>query len=101
MRIALLCSDLGIPFGGVKGASVHMRAVASSLLRMGHQVSAIVATAGPEDGYLPLTERGLELRVLRQPRTVREIDWHLSQAQPQLLIERLSLLAPEGALAAA
>jgi len=100
VRIALLCSDLGIPFGGVKGASVHLRAVASALLRMGHQVAVIVANAGPEDGYLPLTERGLELRVLRQPRTVREIDWHLSQVQPQLLIERLSLLAPEGALAA-
>ena len=79
MRIALLCSDLGIPLGGVKGASVHLRAVASSLLRMGHQVSAVVATAGPETGYAALAERGLEVRVLRQPRTVREIDWHLSQ----------------------
>src|SRR5206468_97266 len=101
VRIALLCSDLGIPFGGVKGASVHLRAVAGSLLRMGHQVSAIVANTGPEPGYTPLTERGLELRVLRQPRTVREVDWHLSQVQPQLVIERLTLLAPEGALAAA
>jgi len=101
VRIALLCSDLGIPFGGVKGASVHMRAVAGSLLRMGHEVSAIVANPGPEPGFAPLTERGLELRVLRQPRTVREIDWHLSQVQPQLVIERLSLLAPEGAVAAA
>ena len=101
MRIALLCSDLGIPLGGVKGASVHLRAVAGSLLRMGHQVAAIVANAGAEEGYRPLTEHGLELRVLRQPRTVREIDWHLSQVQPQLVIERLSLLSPEGALAAA
>jgi glycosyltransferase involved in cell wall biosynthesis len=101
VRIALLCSDLGIPLGGVKGASVHLRAVASSLMRMGHQVAAIVANAGVEEGYRPLTERGLELRVLRQPRTVREVDWHLSQVQPQLVIERLSLLAPEGAVAAA
>ena len=101
MRIALLCSDLGIPLGGLKGASVHLRAVASSLLRMGHQVSAIVATAGPEEGYAPLAERGLEVRVLRQPRTVREIDWQLAQVQPGLVIERLSLLSPEGAVAAA
>jgi glycosyltransferase involved in cell wall biosynthesis len=101
VRIALLCSDLGIPLGGVKGASVHLRAVASSLLRMGHQVSAIVATAGPEEGYAPLAERGLEVRVLRQPRTVREIDWQLSQVQPELVLERLSLLSPEGAVAAA
>ena len=101
MRIALLCSDLGIPLGGVKGASVHLRAVASALLRMGHQVSAIVATAGPDEGYTPLTERGLEVRVLRQPRTVREIDWQLSQVQPEFVLERLSLLSPEGAIAAA
>ncbi len=101
MRIALLCSDPGIPLGSVKGASVHLRAVASSLLRMGHQVSAIVATAGPEPGYAPLTERGLEVRVLRQPRTVREIDWQLAQVRPELVLERLSLLAPEGAIAAA
>jgi len=101
VRIALLCSDLGIPLGGVKGASVHLRAVATSLLRLGHQVSAIVASAGPEEGFAALAERGLEVRVLRQPRTVREVDWHLSQVQPQLVLERLALLAPEGALAAA
>src|SRR5262245_18478507 len=68
---------------------------------MGHQVAAIVGNAGPEEGYLPLTERGLELRVLRQPSTVREIDWYYSQVQPQLVLERLSLLSPEGAMAAA
>jgi glycosyltransferase involved in cell wall biosynthesis len=101
VRIALLCSDPGIPLGGVKGASVHVRAVAAALLRQGHQVSALVATAGPDVGFAPLAERGLEVRVLRQPHTVREIDWQLSQVKPDLLIERLSLLSPEGALAAA
>src|SRR5262249_47982160 len=101
VRIALLCCDLGIPLGGVKGASVHLRAVAGSLLRMGHQVSAIVANPGPEAGLGTLVERGLEVRALRQPRTVREIDWHLSQVQPQLVVERLSLPAPAAAVAAA
>ena len=101
MRIALLCSDLGIPLGGMKGASVHLRAVASSLLRMGHQVTAIVANAGPDVGFAALAERGLAVHVLRQPRTVREIDWQLSQVKPELVLERLSLLSPEGALAAA
>src|SRR5262249_58493278 len=71
------------------------------LLRRGHQVSAIVANAGAESGYTALAERGLEVRVLRQPRTVREIDWQLSQVKPDLVLERLSLLSPEGALAAA
>ena len=101
MRIALLCSDLGIPLGGVKGASVHLRAVASVLLRAGHHVTAMLAAPGPESGYLPLAERGLELRAIRLPRTVRKLEWHLAQVKPDLVLERLSLLAPEGALAAA
>src|SRR5688572_19735192 len=101
MRIALLCSDLGIPLGGAKGASVHLRAVASVLLRAGHHVTAMLAAPGPESAYVQLAERGLELRVLRQPRTVRKLEWHFAQVKPDLVLERLSLLAPEGALAAA
>lgn len=101
MRIVLLCSDAGIPFGGVKGASVHLRSVAGALLRMGHQVSAVMANPGPEVGYAPLVAAGLEVRTLRTPRTVREVDFHLSQLNPDLVLERLSLLAPEGAIAAA
>ena len=101
MRIALLCPDPGIPLGGAKGASVHLRAVATALLRARHQVTAIVATPGPEYCYAALEARGLEVRVLGQPRTEREVAWHFSHVKPELVIERLSLLAPEGALAAA
>ncbi len=101
MRIALLCLDAGVPFGGTKGCSVHCRAVAAALLRAGHQTVAMVATPGPESGYQTLIDAGLELRVLRSPVTAREVDWQLAQSGVELVLERLALLAPEGALAAA
>lgn len=101
MRIALLCPDAGVPFGGNKGCSVHCRAVAAALLRTGHQVSAIVATRGPESGYRSLLDAGLEVRKLVDPQLEAEVGWHLTQVSAELVIERLALLAPEGARAAA
>ncbi len=38
MKILYLCSDLGIPVLGRKGASVHVRGLASALDRAGHSV---------------------------------------------------------------
>ena len=101
MRIALLCADPGVPFGGTKGASVHLRAVANALLRARHEVTAIVATPGSECCYASLSARGLDVRVLGQPRTERELAWHYTHVRPELVLERLSLLASEGAVAAA
>lgn len=101
MRILLLCSDDSISLGGHKGACVQLRALASSLLRLGHTVSAVFSHTGSDSHYATLVQQGLEVRSLRAPRTVREIDWHLSQTQADLVIERLSPLSPEGALACA
>ncbi|MEY4374766.1 MAG: hypothetical protein RL760_933 [Candidatus Eisenbacteria bacterium] len=101
MRIVMLVTDLNIPLGGMKAEAVHVRSVAAALLRAGHQVSALVATPGAPETFAPLVASGLDVRVLRQPRTVRELDWHFSQVNPDLVIERLALLSPEGALAAA
>lgn len=44
MRILYLCSDLGIPVLGSKGASLHVRALTSALAALGHQV-AVAAPA--------------------------------------------------------
>ena len=44
MRIAYLCGDPGIPVLGHKGASVHLRSLASALHRRGHDV-LLAATA--------------------------------------------------------
>lgn len=53
MRIAYLCADRGIPVGGTKGASIHVRSVAQSLSNRGHQVDVLAMRAGdaPPVGY--------------------------------------------------
>ncbi len=38
MRIAYICADPGIPVRGAKGASVHLRSLASALAVRGHEV---------------------------------------------------------------
>lgn len=46
MRLLYLCLDPGIPFAGVKGASVHVRQITSALARAGHGVTTVVARLG-------------------------------------------------------
>src|SRR5437660_8093419 len=38
MKILYLCSDLGIPVLGRKGASVHLRSLVTAFVRAGHSV---------------------------------------------------------------
>ena len=38
MRIAYLCSDVGVPIGGQKGASVHVAEMTRALAGLGHEV---------------------------------------------------------------
>lgn len=48
MRLAWLCTDPGIPYGGTKGASVHLAAITSAVAAQGAEVLLVVAaTAGP------------------------------------------------------
>jgi glycosyltransferase involved in cell wall biosynthesis len=48
VRIAYVCADPGIPLGGVKGASLHMRSLAAALARRGHELLVVCArTEGP------------------------------------------------------
>ena len=46
MKLLYLCLDPGIPFAGVKGASVHLREITSALARAGHRVTTVVARIG-------------------------------------------------------
>lgn len=99
MRIALLCCD---PLAGSAesvGCSVRLRSLAEALVRAGHTVSAISASADSDTP--PSDMAGLEIRPLRLPVTVREIDWHFSRIQPELVIERMLPFSHEGAQAAA
>ncbi|EHJ46135.1 glycosyl transferase group 1 [Solidesulfovibrio carbinoliphilus subsp. oakridgensis] len=48
MRILVCCADWGVPVGGSAGSSVHLRAMAAALSRLGHEVRLLVSNgAGP------------------------------------------------------
>ncbi len=52
MRVAYVCTDVGIPVFGRKGASVHVQAVIRALLRRGAEVHLLAARLGgspPDD----------------------------------------------------
>jgi len=94
MRVTLLCLDPGVPFGGVKGCSIHLRSVARALMRAGHAVQIVCAREGPAVDDVP----GHTLRTA--PPGTSDAVLETLLADSDLVIERLALLAPEGASAA-
>ena len=50
MRIAYICSDVGIPVFGTKGASVHLRSVVEGLQALGHDVRVYSPAVDYPDG---------------------------------------------------
>jgi hypothetical protein len=61
MRLLYVCSDFGIPPGGTKGASVHLRAITSALGDLEHDVRLLSPLADHASGLsVPaLTPAGL------------------------------------------
>ncbi len=51
MRICYLCSDLGIPVGGRKGAAAHVRGLVGALGALGHQCE--ILTPRPDGAQAP------------------------------------------------
>lgn len=47
LSIAYLCADRGIPVGGTKGGSIHVRGVAEALSRRGHRLRILAARVEP------------------------------------------------------
>jgi glycosyltransferase involved in cell wall biosynthesis len=63
MRIAYLSTDFGVPVFGNKGASIHVRALASALVAAGHEVEIFTCRAGgnPPTGFaIPVHEIPLD-----------------------------------------
>ncbi len=112
MRIAVLCTDLGVRVPGTKGASLHLCAIASAFSRLGHDVK-LIAVAGPGDppaglDCLLFAHPGRGDGIERERRKLRMVDQVLEGAaaglaafQPDLLYERLSLFGTAGARLAA
>jgi glycosyltransferase involved in cell wall biosynthesis len=61
MRIAYLCTDPGIPYGGTKGASVHMTEMIGSLAAEGAKVLALVCAVAAD---APQPSRGVTVELL-------------------------------------
>lgn len=109
-RIAYLCADPGIPFGGWKGASVHVREVVAALAEAGAEVLVIAASvAGEPDVPAGVTVEKIPAADTWSGRGTASTDasladWltaRLERFAPVALYERLALHASAGAIAAA
>ncbi len=106
MRIAVVCSDLGVRVPGSKGASLHLAAITRAFAGLGHDVLLVgVRGHAPTDGLRTLLldhpgrAQGLhrELRKLRFTRHLaRHADGPVTDFAPDLLYERLALFGTAG-----
>ncbi len=89
MRIAYVCADRGIPFLGSKGASVHMREMASALAARADQVVVACARVGAGNPPPP----SVDISVLPEsPRDQREhLEAILRRCRIDAVLERYSL----------
>ena len=100
MRVVCLSTDRGIPFGGTKGASVHLGELASALADAGADVLVLVAAsvAGAESPGRTHVER-LPPAAVAEPREA----WlarRLERFGADVLYERLALHSAAGSRAA-
>ena len=82
MRIAVVCTDSNVVYADPARCPLRLRGMAEALARAGHELTLLLA--GPQ-----VAAEGVTVREMRLPVTAREIDWHFSQVQPELVIERL------------
>jgi glycosyltransferase involved in cell wall biosynthesis/aminoglycoside phosphotransferase (APT) family kinase protein len=127
MRIAYICSDVGIPVFGTKGASVHVREVVAALQALGHSVRVFSpaidsdeATGDATFQAMPLSGVAAEAarlveadvpapdhlaaewsRLLYNEYLQRALAPHLEAMQPDAIYERYSLFGYAGAEIAA
>lgn len=107
MRIAVVCSDLGVRVPGTKGASLHLESISRALQDVGHQILlvGVQGHGGPPAGVdsllLPHPGRtsGLrrELRKLRfTARLAQNALEPLREFAPDVVYERLALFGVAG-----
>ncbi|HEX4981665.1 MAG TPA: glycosyltransferase family 4 protein [Ilumatobacteraceae bacterium] len=107
MRIAVLCTDLGIKIPGDKGASLHLAAISQAFATAGHDVLLLgvaghgAPPAGLEHLLLPHPGRSSGLRrELRKARFVANMPAAAGPAldafRPDVVYERLSLFGTAG-----
>jgi alpha-maltose-1-phosphate synthase len=111
-RIAYLSTDTGVPYGGGKGASVHVAELVDALAGEGAEVLVLVASvagnAGPPTPgatveTLPVPGKGSSAaaRLADDPRRTDWIEQRLARFGADALYERLALHSAAGSRAAA
>ena len=124
MRLLYACSDFGIRPDGVKGASIHLRAITAALASQGHEVRLISPHGGPGGDHpaevvdlgdfgglrraaralaTSLDAHDLDSAVVKEIRSLLYASWAadrardaLAQWRPHAIIERLSLFSHLG-----
>lgn len=107
MRIAVVCSDLGVRLPGAKGASLHLEAISRAFQEVGHEVLVVgvqghgTPPAGLPTHLLPHPGRtsGLrrEVRKIRFTATLaRDAGVRLASFRPDVVYERLALFGTAG-----
>ena len=95
MRIAYVCTDPGVPVFGCKGASVHVQAVVTALLRRGAEVHLITARTG---GEVPADLAGVQVHEITRARRTdpaeREIACQQADAEVTGILDQLHAAGP-------
>ena len=110
MRIVYLCTDLGVPVCGNKGASIHVRELSRALQALGHEVVVVCSRLGgsPPHGFdvplleIPLEEpgansgdRAVRAALYASSLPARVLPW-LRDFAPDVLYERYALNGTAG-----
>ena len=112
MRIAYLSSDPGVPYGGRKGASVHVSELVDALAAEGAEVLALVSGVAPDAAppapgatveALPVPGKGASAaeRLAAEPQRTNWLEQRLARFRPHALYERLALHSAAGSRATA
>jgi glycosyltransferase involved in cell wall biosynthesis len=111
VRIAYLSTDPGVPYGGTKGASVHVMEMVDALAGEGASVLALVSGIAPNADppapgavveAVPVPAKGADAaeRVATEPQRIDWIEQRLARFGADVLYERIALHSAAGAHAA-
>ena len=111
MRLACLCADPGIPYGGTKGASVHLHELTAALAAEGADVLVLAAAVAPGATAprgvtveaLPVAGKGADAatRLATDAARAAWLEGRLAAHRSDALHEQLALHTTAGATAAA
>jgi glycosyltransferase involved in cell wall biosynthesis len=89
MNVLYVCADRGIPVLGNKGASVHVRSLASAILELGHSVT--LAARCWDEGNPPPRVHRRELLAEDPSQAAEQLERLIRSECPDVVIERYSL----------